>query len=83
MHLVSDDVPAFLRSFLNGYAVDVIPEAGYVFNEHAVHGPPDKIFEEAAFLERFRDLLVMEDGEISGWHGPRRGPGSPRARRFR
>jgi hypothetical protein len=26
------------------------------------HGPPDKIFEEAAFLERFRDLLVMEDG---------------------
>ena len=41
----------------------VIPEAGYIFNEHAVHGPPDKIFEEAAFLERFRDLLVMEDGE--------------------
>ena len=63
MHLIGDDVPAFLRSFLNGYAVDVIPEAGYIFNEHAVHGPPDKIFEEAAFLERFRDLLVMEDGE--------------------
>jgi hypothetical protein len=63
MHLVADDVPAFLRTFLNGYAVDVIPEAGYIFNEHAVHGPPDKIFEEAAFLERFRDLLVMEDGE--------------------
>ncbi len=41
----------------------MIPEAGYIFNEHAVHGPPDKIFEEAAFLERFRDLLVMEDGE--------------------
>jgi hypothetical protein len=63
MHLVADDVPAFLRTFLNGYAVDVIPESGYIFNEHAVHGPPDKIFEEAAFLERFRDLLVMEDGE--------------------
>ena len=36
---------------------------GYIFNEHAVHGPPDKIFEEAAFLERFRNLLVMEDGQ--------------------
>ena len=51
MHLAADDVPAFLRSFLNGYAVDVLPNDGYVFNEHAVHGPPDKIFEEAAFLE--------------------------------
>ena len=28
MHLVGDDVPVFLRSFLNGYAVDVIPETG-------------------------------------------------------
>ena len=36
---------------------------GYIFNEHAVHGPPDKIFEEAAFLERFRNLLVMEQGD--------------------
>ncbi|MFI5385624.1 MAG: hypothetical protein ACHQ50_05825, partial [Fimbriimonadales bacterium] len=52
----------FLRSFLNCYAVDILPNDGYVFNEHAVHGPPDKIFEEAAFLERFRNLLVMEDG---------------------
>ncbi|MHB0998733.1 MAG: hypothetical protein ACYC27_05750 [Armatimonadota bacterium] len=63
MHLISDDVPVFLRSFLNCYAVDVIPESGYIFNEHAVHGPPDKIFEEAAFLERFRNMLVMEDGQ--------------------
>jgi hypothetical protein len=29
-----------------------------------VHGPPDKIFEEAAFLERFRHLLVTERGEV-------------------
>jgi hypothetical protein len=28
-----------------------------------VHGPPDKIFEEAAFLERFRNLLVMEQND--------------------
>jgi hypothetical protein len=62
MHLATDDIPAFLRSFFNCYAVDILPNAGYVFNEHAVHGPPDKIFEEAAFLERFRNMLVMEDG---------------------
>jgi hypothetical protein len=64
MHLAGDDVPVFIRSFLNCYAVDVLPENGYVFNEHAVHGPPDKIFEEAAFLERFRHLLVTERGEV-------------------
>ncbi len=63
MHLAADDIPVFIRSFLNCYAVDILPNEGYVFNEHAVHGPPDKIFEEAAFLERFRDLLVMEDGD--------------------
>ena len=62
MHLAADDVPVFLRSFLNCYAIDILPKDGYIFNEHAVHGPPDKIFEEAAFLERFRNLLVMEDG---------------------
>lgn len=63
MHLAADDVPVFLRSFLNCYAVDILPNDGYTFNEHAVHGPPDKIFEEAAFLERFRNLLVMEEGQ--------------------
>jgi len=62
MHLAGDDPPVFLRSFLNCYAVDILPNDGYIFNEHAVHGPPDKIYEEAAFLERFRNLLVMEDG---------------------
>jgi hypothetical protein len=61
MHLAADDIPVFLRSMLNCYAVDILPDAGYTFNEHAVHGPPDKIFEEAAFLERFRNMLVMED----------------------
>ncbi|MCC6126841.1 MAG: hypothetical protein IT426_17900 [Pirellulales bacterium] len=63
MHLLGDDVSVFLRSFLNCYAVDILPNDGYIFNEHAVHGPPDKIFEEAAFLERFRNLLVMEQGD--------------------
>ena len=62
MHLAGDDIPVFLRSFLNCYAIDILQNDGYIFNEHATHGPPDKIFEEAAFLERFRNLLVMEDG---------------------
>ena len=62
MHLAADDIPVFIRSFMNCYAVDILPHDGYVFNEHAVHGPPDKIFEEAAFLERFRHLLVSERG---------------------
>lgn len=63
MHLSGDDIPVFLRSFFNCYAVDILPNDGYIFNEHAVHGPPDKIFEEAAFLERFRNMLVIEDGQ--------------------
>ena len=63
MHLAGDDIPVFLRSFLNCYAVDILQNDGYIFNEHAVHGPPDKIYEEAAFLERFRNMLVMEDGQ--------------------
>jgi hypothetical protein len=63
MHLAGDDIPVFLRSFFNCYAVDILPNSGYTFNEHAVHGPPDKIYEESAFLERFRNLLVMEDGQ--------------------
>ncbi len=62
LHLAGDDIPVFIRSMLNCYAVDILPNDGYIFNEHAVHGPPDKIFEEAAFLERFRNMLVMEDG---------------------
>ncbi|MCX6872306.1 MAG: hypothetical protein NTW21_00630 [Verrucomicrobia bacterium] len=62
MHLAGDDIPVFLRSFLNCYAIDILPNDGYIFNEHAIRGPADKIFEEAAFLERFRNLLVMEDG---------------------
>ena len=34
----------------------------YTHNEHTTRGPPDKSFEEAAFLERLRIMLVMEDG---------------------
>ena len=61
--MAADDAPNFLRSWLNQYAVILLPDAGYIFREHTIGGPPDKIFEEAAFLERFRDMLVMEEGE--------------------
>jgi len=63
IHLAADDAPNFLRSWLNQYATILLPEDGYTFREHTVGGPPDKIFEEAAFLQRFRQMLVMEEGD--------------------
>ncbi len=62
VHLQWDDVPSFLRSFFNQYAVDIVV-GPYTFNEHTTRGPADKSFEEAAFLERLRNLLVMEEGD--------------------
>ncbi len=63
IHLADDDVPNFLRSMLNQYAVDIMP-GEYTFREHTTGGPPDKIYEESCFLERFRQMLVMEDGGL-------------------
>jgi len=34
-----------------------LPDEGYIFREHTIGGPSDKIFEEAAFLERFRKYV--------------------------
>ena len=62
IHLAADDVPCFLRSWLNQYAVDIVP-GEYTFREHTTGGPPDKLFEECAFLERFRMMLVTEEGD--------------------
>ncbi|MCL5096917.1 MAG: hypothetical protein M1608_05205 [Candidatus Omnitrophica bacterium] len=62
IQLDADDPPNFIRSMLNQYAADIQP-GEYTFREHTVTGPPDKSFEEAAFLERFRMALVMEDGQ--------------------
>ncbi|MBL7223938.1 MAG: hypothetical protein ISS72_08795 [Candidatus Brocadiae bacterium] len=62
VHLQWDDVPNFLRSFYNQYAVDIVV-GPYTFNEHTTRGPADKSFEEAAFLERLRNMLVMEEGD--------------------
>ena len=47
---------------LNQYAVDVMP-GEYTFREHTTGGPPDKIYEESCFLERLRQMLIMEDGD--------------------
>ena len=62
VYLEADDIPNFIRSMLNQYAVDIQP-GEYTFREHTVGGPIDKIFEESSFLERFRDMLVMEEGD--------------------
>ena len=62
LYLQADDIPNFIRSMFNQYAVD-IQLGEYTFREHTVGGPPDKIFEESAFLERFRHMLVMEEGD--------------------
>ncbi len=61
-HLAADDAPNFLRSLLNLYATDINPANGYTFIEHTTRGPADKPFEEAAFLRRFRRMLVCEEG---------------------
>ena len=63
LHLRLDDPSCFVRTWLNQYAVDVIP-GPWTFREHtAAHPCMDKPFEEAAFLERFRLMLVMEEGD--------------------
>jgi hypothetical protein len=62
IHLEADDAPNAIRSILNQYAVDILP-GEYTFCEHTTGGPPDKSFEEACFLERFRQMLLMEIGD--------------------
>jgi hypothetical protein len=62
IHLAADDAPNFIRSMLNQDAVDIVP-GEYTFREHTTGGPPDKIYEESCFLERFRHMLVMEEGD--------------------
>jgi len=59
-----DDVPLFLRGMYNSYASEVDPDLGYIFWEvQKRQYARDKTFEEAAFLERVRAMLVMEDGQ--------------------
>jgi hypothetical protein len=63
LYLVSD-VPLFLRAMYNTYAVEIMPAKGYIFSECPFGKyASDKTFEEAAFLERVRMMLVMEEGD--------------------
>ncbi len=64
VYLMRDDIPNFLRTLYNHYALEVMPEEWYTIREHVPqHVVHDKSFEEAAFIERLRCLLVMEDGD--------------------
>jgi hypothetical protein len=61
-YLVKDDVPNFLRSWLNRCAVD-INLSDYSFNEHTTFAANDKSHGKAVFLSNFRNMLVMEIGD--------------------
>mgnify|MGYP000523636071 CR=1 FL=1 len=52
------------RSEFSDTAGNGLTPGEYTFREHTTGGPPDKIYEESCFLERFRNILVMEDGAI-------------------
>ena len=61
-NLMRDEIPMYLRSVFNAYAVQIQPAQGYIFIEHPGAGDHDKVFEEARFLTRVRNMLVWEDG---------------------
>ena len=64
LQLLMDDIPFYLRGVFNGYAAEVDPDKGYIFWEGPFKaGAADKTFEEAAFLERVRMMLVVEYGD--------------------
>ena len=62
-YLLKDDVPNFLRSWLNRCAVD-LNLANYTFNEHTTFAQNDKSHGNAVFLSNFRNLLVTEIGDV-------------------
>ncbi len=62
--LLSDDVAGYIRALFNDYAAEIDPALGYTFWEGPFKaGAADKTFEEAAFLERMRNMLILEQGE--------------------
>ena len=62
IHLLWDDIPSFLRSLYNQCAVNIVV-GSYTHQEHTTRAPDDKSFEEASFLVRLRNMLVMEEGD--------------------
>jgi hypothetical protein len=61
-YLARDDIPSFLRSWLNRCAVDM-NLGNWTFNEHTTFAPNDKSHGSAVFLSNFRKMLVMEVGQ--------------------
>ena len=61
-YLARDDIPSFLRSWLNRCAVDM-NLGNWTFNEHTTFASNDKSHGNAVFLSSFRNMLVMEIGE--------------------
>ena len=61
-YLIKDDIPNFLRAWLNRCAVDLNMK-NWTFNEHTIHVECDKSHGNAAFLSNFRNMLVMEMDE--------------------
>ena len=61
-YLLKDDVPNFLRAWLNRCAVD-LNLRNWTFNEHTTFAANDKSHGNAVFLSNFRKMLVMEVGQ--------------------
>jgi len=62
-YLARDDVPNFLRAWLNRCAVDV-NLSNWTFNEHTTFAQNDKSHGNSVFLSNFRNMLVMEIGDV-------------------
>jgi len=64
VHFLAGDAPLAIRATYAMYAADIAPTGQYRFFEYPNNkGNPNKVFEEAAFMERVRMLLVMEQGD--------------------
>ena len=61
-YLLKDDIPSFLRSWLNHFATD-INLGNWTFNEHTTLASNDKSHGNAVFLSNFRNMLAMEIGD--------------------
>jgi hypothetical protein len=61
-YLAADDVPNFLRAWLNRCAVD-LNLSNWTFNEHTTFAENDKSHGNSVFLSSFRRMLVMEIGD--------------------
>ena len=75
-------MPNFLRFWMNSYAAMVGADGKLWEHWHlgsfAECTAPDN-GTAGWFMENFRNLLVMEDGDVSGWRAPRRAHGWSRA----